>query len=62
MAIHSSSTADFRSSFTDIDAGSATPVAPNDPDDVVEAPQAQYAPAETIIDNMTTVREAHQIY
>jgi hypothetical protein len=58
MSIHSSGNADYRSPFTDIDAGTPSPVAPGTAADVVEAPQAQYAPAETIIDNMTSVREA----
>jgi hypothetical protein len=61
MSIQSTSSADFRSSSTDIDAGDATPSAPGHPDnaaDTRDVPLAQYAPAETIIDNMTTVREA----
>jgi hypothetical protein len=64
LAIHSSGAADFRSASTDIDAGAASPDSPGHPDnagdtsDVAEAPLAQYAPPETIIDNMTSVREA----
>jgi hypothetical protein len=61
MSIQSTGAADFRSSSTDIDAGDATPAAPGHPDnaaDTKDVPLAQYAPAETIIDNMTTVREA----
>jgi len=64
MSIQSTGVADFRSSSTDIDAGDPLPSLPNAPDqaddtsDVREAPKAHYPPAETIIDNMTTIREA----
>jgi hypothetical protein len=61
MAIHSTGPADFRSSLTDIDAGAATPETPGTPGSaapVTEAGKAQYIPAENIIDNMTTIREA----
>jgi hypothetical protein len=61
MSIQSTGTADFRSSFTDIDAGSPSPTAPDHPEnagDAAEVPKAQYAPAETIVDNLTTIREA----
>ena len=64
MAIHSTGPADFRSATTDIDAGPATPLTPGtigtpgSAADVTEAGKAQYIPAENIVDNMTTVREA----
>jgi hypothetical protein len=58
MAIHSTGSADFRSSLTDIDAGPGTPETPADAATVTEAAKAQYIPPENIIDNMTTVREA----
>jgi hypothetical protein len=61
LAIHSSGAADLRSSSTDIDAGAASPAAPGHPDnagDTADVPLAQYAPPETIIDNMTSIREA----
>jgi hypothetical protein len=72
MSIQSTGVADFRSSSTDIDAGDPSPSSPNSPSplepneadpandtsDIKEAPKAQYPPAETIVDNMTTIREA----
>ena len=64
LAIHSTGPADFRSATTDIDAGPATPLTPGtistpgNAADVPEAAKAQYIPAENIVDNMTTVREA----
>ena len=72
MSIQSTGVADFRSASTDIDAGDPSPSTPatpapseptvpdpaDDTSEVNKAPKAQYPPAETIVDNMTTVREA----
>lgn len=61
MSIQATGTADYRSAFTDIDAGAASPSSPGHPDnagDTADVPLAQYAPPETIIDNMTSIREA----
>jgi len=66
-SIHSSSTVDvlgsgkiqIKGSATDVQVGgSPSPAAPSDPADPAEASLAQYAPAETIIDNITTLRVA----
>ena len=66
-SIHSSSTVDvlgsgkiqIKGSATDVQVGgSPSPAAPSDPADPGEASLAQYAPAETIIDNITTQRTA----
>jgi hypothetical protein len=58
LFIHSTGAADLRSSTTDIDAGAPSPENPGTPANVAEAPKAQYAPPETIIDNLSTIREA----
>lgn len=66
-SIHSASTIDvlssgkiqIKGSATDVQVGgSPSPSAPSDPADPGEASLAQYAPAETIIDNITTLRVA----
>jgi hypothetical protein len=53
MTTHSTGNMDIRSSSrVDVNEGGASPIDPS------AVPLAQYAPPETIIDNMTTVREA----
>ena len=49
----------IKGSATDVQVGgSPSPIAPGSPVDALDAPLAQYAPAETIIDNITTQRTA----
>lgn len=59
--MHAAGNIDIRGNRTDVQAGGPSPdipTAPGDPNDALEAPKAQYATAEIIIDNISTVREA----
>ena len=55
---HASGHVDIRGSRTDINEGPGEPKSPDEAQDTADVPQAEYAPAETIIDNLTTKREA----
>lgn len=55
---HASGHVDIRGSRTDINEGPGEPKDPDEAQDTQDVPKAEYASAPTIIDNMTTVRQA----